>query len=148
MHNLSKSLKPIVVSPAVAAGVTTINTTAVDTQGFGGIAFIANFGTLTATQVTSVKAQQSDDDGATDAYSDIAGSSTGPLADGDSGKSLIIDIHKPRKRYVRLVVVRGTANAVINNVTALLFNPSHTPPAADASIVETTVLSEPAEGTA
>ena len=104
---------------AVAAGTTDQNGAGVDMQadgGYDGVTFIAAFGTLTATQVTQIKAQQSDDDGSTDDYTDLAGTLVGPLADGDSNKLLVLEIFRPTKRWVRCVVDRGTANAVIDGV--------------------------------
>jgi hypothetical protein len=148
VHNLTPQVKTVVLSGAVAAGTTAINGTAVDTQGYSGVRFIVVAGALTATQVTSLKAQQSDDDGATDAYSDLEGSLTGPFADADAGKALVLEIHRPQKRYVRPVINRATANAAIACVICELFNASHVPADQDATVVDQTIVNSPDEGTA
>lgn len=133
---------------ATAAGTSDITGTAVDTQGYDGVAFVVLAGTLTSTQVTSLKAQQSSDDGSADDYTDIAGSSTGPFADGDGNKMLILDIHRPRKRYVKPIVDRATANAVIDGVIAILYRAEKTPVPAHSTTSAIKQLNQPAEGTA
>lgn len=101
---------------ATAAGTTTINGTGAVMDGYNAVRALGLFGALTATQTTSLKLQQSNDDGSTDPYADITGSQTANMADADSNKLLISDVIRPTKRYVRAVVVRGTANAVIDGV--------------------------------
>ena len=56
--NLSKAVKVARVLNGVAAGTTEQTGSVVDTQGFEGVQFVALFGALTATQVTSLKVQQ------------------------------------------------------------------------------------------
>lgn len=110
------------VSNAVAAGTSSVNCTSVDmatAPGFDTVTFIAFLGTLTATQVTSLKLQHSDDNST---FTDVTSGGTSAMADGDSNKMLIATYKKPSKRYVRVVVVRGTANAVIDAVVALQYN--------------------------
>jgi hypothetical protein len=54
--------------------------------------------------------------------SDLAGSAHAPLANTDGGKCLLTDLFRLRERYVRCVVTRGTANAVIDGVIALQYS--------------------------
>lgn len=109
------------VSNAAAAGTSDVNGTGVDMQGFDGVLFVAALGALSATQVTSLKAQSSSDDGSTDAYADISGAVTAAAADGDSNKLLVLDVHHPLERYVRPVLDRGTANAVLDGIIAIQY---------------------------
>ena len=132
----------------VAAGTTEQAGTAVDMQGYDGVLFIGLFGALTATQVTSMKAQQSSDAAAADAYADIVGSKVGPFADGDSNKCLVLDIQRPQERYVKPVVNRGTANAVIDGVIAIQYTARSLPTAHAASVAFAEKHNAPAEGTA
>jgi len=115
------------VSNAAAAGTSDVNGTGVDMQGFDGVLFVAAVGTLTATQVTTLKAQSSTDDGSTDAYADISGAVTAALADGDSNKLLVLDVHHPSERYVRPVLDRGTANAVLDGIIAIQYRAGSRP---------------------
>lgn len=148
-HSLMQCVEVRRVMNAVAAGTSTQNGTGVDVQGYEGVAFVAAFGALTATQTTSLKAQQSSDDGSTDTYDDLAGSSSGNLADSDGNKLLATEIFKPLKRYVRPVVVRGTANAVIDGVFALLYRAEKTPVPTHSTMAKTPeIFNSPAEGTA
>lgn len=144
---ITNAVKTIRVMNAVAAGTTDQNSSIVDMKGFEGVRFVALFGALTATQVTQIKVQQ-DTDSAGGTMADLAGTNTGPLADGDGNDMLITEIIQPRERYVRCVVDRGTANAVIDGVIAELFGPSAEPVAKDGTVIAQEVHLAPAEGTA
>jgi hypothetical protein len=147
--NLAQSVDFRRVVDATAAGTTAIEGGSVDMLGFDGVLFLAAVGTLTATQVTALKAQQSSDDGSTDAFSDIAGSASAALADTDDNKLVVLDIFRPTKRYVRPVVTRGTANAVVDGVIAILYRAEKTPVLKHTTVALTPkLLNQPAEGTA
>lgn len=146
MKNLTYSSRTIRVLNAVAAGTSDQNSAAVDTLGFAGVRFVALFGTLTATQVTSIYAEYSDD--GTTGWTEIAGSRVGPLADADSNKALVLDVYRPQKRYVRCVVDRGTANAVIDGVIAELYLPADAPVTRHSSVAAQEVHNAPHAGTA
>ncbi len=105
-----------IVVPATAAGTTNVNGSTVDLQGFDSVSFIVCFGTLTGGAVSGLKLQESDD-GST--WADLAGTALA-IADTDDNKSLRADLVQPRKRYARVVVTRGTANAVIDIGLAIL----------------------------
>ena len=49
------------------------------------------------------------------------------MLDGDSNKCLVVDIFQPVTRYVRARVQRGTANAVIDCVIAILYRKNKKP---------------------
>ena len=150
MHNMSYRVYPVRVSNAVAAGITTINSASVDmqqvmgtpAQGVRGIAFL---GTLTATQVTRLKLQHSDDNST---WADVASTGTPYAADGDSNKMLITDLFKPRKRYVRAVVERGTANAVVDAILLELYLPQMTPTPLDTTVSGRAIVNSKDTGTA
>jgi hypothetical protein len=142
------SLKITRVMNAVAAGTTAQNSSVIDMAGFDSCLFVAAFGALTATQVSSIKVQQDSSSGM-GAAADLAGSLVGPLADADGNKCLACEVIHPNKRYLRCVVNRATANAVIDGVWAIQFGPSALPAAHDSTTVKAfeTWLG-PAEGTA
>ncbi|MEO1063741.1 MAG: hypothetical protein AAFZ07_20175 [Actinomycetota bacterium] len=121
---LSECIRAGRVMNAVAAGTTDQNGTGVDLSadgGYDGVLFIGVFGALTATQVTQLHAEVSDDDGSSDGYSDLADSQTDALGDDDDNDLVLLDVFQPPKKWVRPVVERGTANAVIDGVIALLY---------------------------
>lgn len=138
------------VMNAVAAGTSDQTSSAVDMQ-LGGYfdecTFLAAFGALTATQVTKIKVQQSDDDGVADAYSDLAGSESAALADADSNKMLCVTV-RPQKRYLKLIIDRGTANAVIDGVWAIKSQAKDIAVTQPTTIIGWETHDYPAEGTA
>jgi hypothetical protein len=148
-HNLFKgtevrqSLGHVVAGTSVQAG------TPIDTFGYQGVAFVVSYGALTATQVTNAKAQGGLASNGSDA-ADLAGSHTTALLDTQSATLQVIDIYRPAYRYITPVVNRGTANAEILGVTAILYNAEIAPPqtldATNASAP--VVLSYPLVGTA
>ena len=58
------------------------------------------------------------------------------------------DLFRPQKRYVRAVVTRGTANAVIDGVIALQYSPRVEPVTNDTTVKSTKLLVSPDAGTA
>lgn len=147
---LNEFVKVTRVMNAVAAGTTAQNSSVVDMTGWDGVKFILLIGTLSATQVTSLKAQQDVVVGFGGA-ADLAGTLTGPFADADGNKCLILDVYRPREPFVRCVVNRATANAVIDGVIAIQYGPTaqSSTPAHDSTTVKTSKsLVSPAEGTA
>ena len=148
--NLADNIKIDRVQVAVAAGSTGVDCDAVDMSGFDGVIFLASFGALTATQVTSIKAQQGNVLAGVDITdaSDLKDTLVGPLADGDGTKVLGLDIVNPLKRYVRCVVNRATANAVIDGVIAIRYAGRKAPQALGVLIKVLETHASPAEGTA
>jgi hypothetical protein len=111
--NLGKNVKvsTAVTPTAGAAGTTDINGTTLDMQGFEGVLMLVRFGAITASAVTSVKAQQGAQSDVSDA-ADLEGTGI-TVADDDDDQIFAIDLYRPQERYVRLVVDRGTQNAVV-----------------------------------
>jgi hypothetical protein len=147
--NLSKN---VLVSTAVtptagAAGTTDINGTTLDMSGFEGVLVLVRMGTITATAVTSIKMQQGAESDLSDA-ADLAGTGVTIAAD-DDDQIFMIDLYRPTDRYVRVVVDRGTANAVVASAEYIQYGPREKPTdnnVTDASTYELHV--SPAEGTA
>ena len=148
MLNFTKDCKLTRVSNAVAAGTDdTTSCAVVDMQSFGSCTFIAAFGTITATAVTTVKVQQGAVANMSDA-ADLAGTSISVAAD-DDNQIVAVEVVEPQERYVRLQIVRATANVVIDGVIAVQCNPKIAPVTHDATtVVGTELHASPAEGTA
>jgi hypothetical protein len=149
--NLSTSIKTLRLKVdgtnyTGAADTSDLTSEYVDTQGFEGCRFVVGFGALTSTAVTSIKVQQCDtSDGS---YSDLTGTSI-TVADDDDNKIAIVDIYRPRERYLKLVTDRGTANAVVDFLVAELYGATAHPVSQSSSIViSQEVHASPAEGTA
>lgn len=126
----------------------TITSSAVDMLGFSGACFIVTFGTITSTGTGTVKLQHSTDDGSTDAYADVAGSGYSYTAATDSAKQVVVEVWKPTKRYLKLLVVRNNdANAVVENGVCIQYAPDLNPPA-NSSVSGAKSLNTPVSGTA
>lgn len=142
--NFGKNVVTTVISNAVAAATTDIDADSVDMRNFESVMFIVTFGTITATAVTSIKAQQSSDNSS---FVDLAGTAQ-TVADDDDNLAFIIDIVKPAERYVKPYVDRGTANAVIESIIAIQYGPRKAPVTNGATIGGSETHVSPAEGTA
>jgi hypothetical protein len=137
MQHIFESLKFTRGLNAVAAGVTVQNGAVIDMSGFEGVIFVALLGALTATQVTALKAQTGNANDGSDA-ADITGAVTANMADADSNKILVLDVFRPQKRYVRGVVTRGTANAVIDGLLVIQYGAKSRPSVNDATTTSQT----------
>ena len=146
--NRANSEKAIRVMNGVVAGTSDQTSSAIDTKGFDGVKIYTAFGAITSGAVTSVKVQQSSDDGSADAYADLAGTSI-TVADDDDNQMTVHDIYRPRERYLKVVVDRGTQNAVIDGIIAVLYGAIKEPTTSDTvTVVARETHVSPAEGTA
>lgn len=145
--NLIKRTKmtPAITPTAGAAGTSDINGATLDMSGYEGVLMIVTFGAITASAVTSIKAQQGAASDLSDA-ADLAGTAQ-TIADTDDDKVFYIDLYRPRERYVRLVVDRGTQNAVVASAEYVQYGAKKAPPTQGTNVSGETHVS-PAEGTA
>jgi hypothetical protein len=147
VKNLSSSTKLQRVSNAVAAGTTAINSSVVDTARFEGVLFLVMMAAIVAGAVTSIKLQHGDAADLSDA-ADLEGTSVA-VADSDDNKIVYLDVKRPLKRYVRVVVSRATQNAAIDGIVAIGYGAGVIPPTHDvATVAGGEVHVGPAEGTA
>lgn len=153
MHNLSSNTKRIrlpldtTTTYLGVAGTTNLLSEGIDTLGYQGALLRVAFGVITSGAATSIKAQQSDDDGSSDGYSDIAGTAQ-TVADTDDNKVFEIEIWKPGKRYLTLAILRATQNAVVDYMEVILFAPVQAAVTQTSLIGGTEQFNTPAEGTA
>lgn len=147
--NLINAIQALIHNAPVAAGQTAVDpSSGVDCSDCEGVLYLVWFGTITATAVTSLKVQQSSDNGVADGYSDVAGSAVTVL-DSNDDRLFLVNHHMPQKRYSKLYISRGTANAVVNGVLAIKYG-LKTQPATQstAHVANSKLLIAPAEGTA
>lgn len=148
MKGLLKNVEIQRAKAAVAAGTSTITSDAVDMSGFEGVCFLVPFGAITTNGVQSCKVQQSSDDGSSDAYSDLEGSSV-TVADDQDDKVCVVEVHKPTKRYLKLIVSRATQNSVVDGIIALKYGPRTQPVTQGSTVMAASEQSaSPDEGTA
>ena len=142
--NLSKSAKATRVMNSVTAGTSDQTSSSVDMEGFDSVMFVLSLGTITAAAVTSFHLATSSDNSS---FNDLLGTSITIAAD-DDNQIVIIDLSRPRERYIRAVVDRGTQNAVLEGVIAFQYQAKAEPTTHDSSTVVAFELhASPAEGT-
>lgn len=146
--NLSKETKIVRHSNAVAVGTAAVTPSAgVDMKGFDNCMFVVAFGTITDGP-PSIKVQQSSDDGVADGYSDLTGTSVA-VANSDDNKLAVVEVARPAKRYLKLIVTRGGATGcVLDGIVAILSGPKHVPITLDTTVAASETHVTPAEGTA
>lgn len=140
MRQLTSSalVKPAIVTAQLAAGAT--NGPGVDCLGFTRATLLVSVGALAGDHNVTVKLQQSSDNGAGDAFADVASATTGAIAAaGDEATYAIeIDLSK-RERYLRAVgTVAGTTTPVaLTSAVLILHRPgaSNLPPTQDKTVV-------------
>lgn len=148
MDNLIKNEKFTRVLNAVAAGTSLQTGSVIDMQSWDAVTFVVAFGTITSGAATSIKVQQGAAADGSD-MADLAGTLLS-IADTDDNKLALIEVYRPQKRYVRVAVVRGTQNAVIDGAFAIQRGCRIKPVTHDTTTVVTPELpfNSPAEGTA
>lgn len=142
---LSEAVVVDSVMDATAAGATLIYTDGVDCNGFDSVCFIAAFGTLTV--APTLHLEQSDDDGSSDAYSDLEGTNNAQLENADDDLVAVIDIRRPQKRYVRLAIDRTGGNAVVDRVIAIGYDSKERETTQPADVAAHAKHLAPSEGT-
>lgn len=147
MGALEDQCKIVRHSDPVAVGTTLITpTNGIDMSGYQGCMFIVHYGTITD-GTNFLKVQQSSDDGSADAYADLEGTKVS-AAVGDDDKDMVVDVWRPRERYLKCLVSRGgSTGAVINGITAILYG-ARSRPQAHSGLAAHEHHAEPAEGTA
>lgn len=132
-QNLDKQTKETRVVLATPVGITTINGAILDMEGYEGVMFISQSGTITDGNLV-LKAQDGAQANLSDA-ADLAGTAT-QLNNGQNGVASILDIFRPIKRYIRAVLVRGgAAGAVIDSVIAIQYGAKKQPVTNDPTTV-------------
>lgn len=95
------------VGNSSTAATSTVNSSSVDMAGYENALFFGRFGTPAANN--TIKIQQSDDNGGSDDWTDLAGSQVVP---GASDENVYVDVIRATKRYVRAVFLRGTSTTL------------------------------------
>lgn len=144
--SLTNKVLTVRAKAPVAAGQTAQTSSWIDTAGYEGIRFIVGMGSITSGAATSAKVQQSTDSGGSGA-ADLEGTSI-TIADTGDNKLYILEVVRPRERYLACVVSRATQDSVIDLIIAELYGPKKLPVTQDATVGSAEVAASPAEGTA
>lgn len=143
--SLLKNVKVTRVANAASAATTDVNGSILDMQGFDGVMFIALTGDVTDTSALALKCEQNTAN-STSGMAELTGSAsfTAGASTADN-KALVLDVFKPRERYVRAVLERGTANAVVDGIIAIQYGSMSRPTTQDSSVIVSALLNDPSE---
>jgi hypothetical protein len=140
-----KECKIVPVENSVAAGQATVVGEIVDTAGFGGACFIYKLGTVTDASVITLKIYSGTDATVSD-VAELSGASAAiAAASSDSNQELVVEVIKPRERYLRPSIIIGTQDAAIEWGVCILFNPDVIPVSQPATVDDDTLVVSPAE---
>lgn len=134
-------------APVANASNTDSNTDRIDMTGWDGICFVTVITDCANTGVATLKVEQNtaDSDSGMAALSgaDAAGTSGGD--DDMNDKLLIVDVYKPRERFVQAVRTSATANIAFGSVIAILYRGSKLPFTPGATVQDYGKVVSPAE---
>jgi|SRR5581483_6518483 len=127
---LTSTVKPVVVLSPASQASGAVNSAAVDMQGWDGVSFVAMIGVAGAT--VDMKLQESDDNST---FTDVTNGAITQVAAATVNKAEVLEIYRPTKRYVRVVLTDGSTGNFVA-IMALLYsaNGRAMPPALDTSI--------------
>lgn len=143
--SLLKNVKITRVANAAVAAQTDVVGSILDMAGFDGVMFVALYGDVTDTSALQLKAEQNTANSGTGMAALVGGPSfaAGPT-NADNG-ALVLDVYKPREQFVRPVLKRGTANAVVDGILAIQYGAMSKPTVQSASVIASTLLNDPNE---
>lgn len=121
MLSLLKNLEFRRVLGPVVAGTSTQTTSAVNMSGVQTVLFVVGLGTITAGGVVTCTLRGSNDDSTYgDLEDDADANQEVTIYDSEDNLLVLIEVVKPRQKYIKLQIVRATANAVIDLVIAIM----------------------------
>lgn len=143
--NLSKNVKITQVSDSVAAGVVATTSAVVDMQGFAGVVFVAALTGALLNSVATLKVQEDLVNPFT-APKDMVGATASYTAAAPyTGKSLLVDLYRPEKRFIRCVLTPTVANVGIGAIFAIQYQPGAMPTAIGTNVLASALAVSPAE---
>lgn len=136
MANLGKEVKQILIQAPLASGSSDPTSTVVDMQGFEGCLFTGLVGTVGSTDVATLKISESSSSGGS--YNDLSGITASTTA-GNSDTMLIIDVYKPKDRFLQATITRSGV-VEYGGTVATQYLPSKSPTAHDSSTLGATMI--------
>jgi len=139
--------KIVPVENSVGASPATTDGEIVDTQGFNAACFIYKLGTVDDGAAVTLTIYQGTDSTVSDAAK-IDGAEAAIVnadADSDSEQELVVDIIKPRERYLRPTIVTASEDVEIDWGVCILYNPVNYPITQPDTIDDYALVVSPAE---
>jgi len=129
IQSLLADTKIIRVSNGAAAGTSAVTSSVVDMQGYQGICFIASLGTVVDASVLTLTVNENTAN-STSSPTPVAvtgGATQAFTASTSSNTDLIVDVVRPKDRYVYCVLTRTAQNATVNAIYAILYKANTRP---------------------
>lgn len=145
MTSFLNECKIVFVENSVSAGQATTVGEIVDTAGFGGACFIYKLGAVTDGAAVTLKIYQGTDATVSDVAEMSGASAAIATTSSDSDQFLVIDVVKPRERYLRPTIVTATQDVEIDSAICILYNPSVAPVTQPSTVDDDTLVVSPAE---
>ncbi len=142
MSNLSTDTKVVKCFGYQAASTTDITAAeTVDMSGYESCMFIVTLGTMVNLSVLNLTIRQ----GAATAPSDASVATSGDVtSDGTDDTQMVLEVVKPRFRYLKPVLTIATQNAVVENIIAVLSGPRKRATTQPDAVISTKTFQSPA----
>lgn len=144
--NFLKNMKVVRVANSATAGTSDVTTSVIDRTGFESVCFIALLGDVTSGSVLTLTANTnsaSSTSSPTPATLTTTATYTAASASDADNKLLVLDLNKPRDKYIFAVLSRATQNAVVDGVIAILYNGRLNPVSVGASVIASAFANDP-----
>lgn len=134
-------------APVAAALNTDSNSDRIDMAGYEGVLFVCPIEDSVATGVATLRIEQNtaDSDAGMAVIAGSAATATSAANDDLNGKVLVVDVYRPRERYIQAVRISATANIAFGTLTAILYGPKTGPVTAHSTVLAQTVVSSAQE---
>lgn len=149
MHNnlLDNVLISEVHAPISAASSTDANSDILDMSGWDGVVFVAPIEDSVATGVATLKVEQNtaNQDSGMAALAGATAAVTSAQNDDVNGTLLVVDVYRPRERYVQGVLTSATANIAFGTMIAIQYRGRKAPVTQGATVSASVTVAGPAE---
>lgn len=148
MQHLLKNVALEYVNDAITAAANTDDdSAAVDTQGYEGVMFICPItDSVQGGVATMTVEQETTSDGTFAALSGAVATATSASNDDLNGKLLVVDVYKPRERYLRANLTSATQNIAYGATIAIKYGAHKMPiTQATAEVADSEIVTSPAE---
>lgn len=146
--NLLKNVKISEVLAPVAAGSSIdSNSDVIDMAGYEGVVFVVPIADSASTGVATLTIEQNTANSASGmaALSGAVATVTSGENDDLNGTLLVVDVYRPRERYLQGVVTSATANIAYSNMIAIQYEGTKMPITQGSTVSAATQVISPAE---
>lgn len=134
-------------APVSNASNTDNNSDIIDMANYEGAIFIVPIEDSAATGIATLKVEQStaNSDGAMAAIAGASAAKTCTINDDLNGTLLIVEVYRPRERYIQAVETSSVANIAFGTMTVILYGMRKTPVTAHSTVSTAASVSSAAE---